>query len=316
MFESDTDGRFQRQDAAFRDRIQADPDARFPAEPDRYHLYISRACPWAHGAVLVRTLLGLEDVLSMDVLDPYREAAGWQFTPEKPGCTPDTVNDVDYLAEIYELADPDYEKRPTVPVLWDRKRETIVNNESIEIMAMLADAFEPQQDGAVDLYPADRRAEIDQVVAKLYDAINNGVYRAGFADSQQAYDEAIDTLFAALDRWDGVLAEQRYLLGEQVTLADLRLFATLVRFDSVYHTHFKCNRKRIVDYPNLWGHTREIYQLPGVAETVNLDHIKEHYYRTHPQINPKRIVARGPSLDFSAPHDRDQLPGGPPAGLR
>jgi putative glutathione S-transferase len=316
MFESDSGGRYQRQDAAFRDRVRDAPDARFPAEPDRYHLYVSRACPWAHGAVLVRALLGLEDTLSMDVLDPYREEAGWQFTPEKPGCTPDTVNGTDYLAEVYELADPDYANRPTVPVLWDRERATIVNNESIEIMAMLADAFEPRREGAIDLYPAERREEIDRVVQALYESVNNGVYRAGFADSQQAYDEAIDELFAALDHWEGVLSDQRYLLGEQLTLADLRLFATLVRFDSVYHTHFKCNVGRIVDYPALWGHTREIYQLPGVAETVNLDHIKAHYYRTHPQLNPKRIVARGPDLDFDAPHDRDRLPGGPPEALR
>ncbi|MFB6110220.1 MAG: glutathione S-transferase family protein [Halodesulfurarchaeum sp.] len=316
MFESDSGGRFQRQDAAFRDRIRADPDARFPAESNRYHLYISRACPWAHGAVLVRKLLGLEGVISMDVLDPYREEAGWQFTPEKPGCTPDTVNGTDTLAAVYELADPDYAKRPTVPVLWDRERETIVNNESIEIMGMLADAFEPRRDGEIDLYPADRRGEIDRVVEELYDSVNNGVYRAGFADTQQAYDEAVEDLFAALDHWESVLADQRYLLGDRLTLADLRLFATLVRFDSVYHTHFMCNVKRIVDYPALWGFTRDLFQHPGVAETVNLDHIKEHYYRTHPQLNPKRIVARGPDLDFEAPHDRDRLPADPPEALR
>ncbi|MFB6085284.1 MAG: glutathione S-transferase family protein [Halodesulfurarchaeum sp.] len=316
MFESDEVGRFERQEAVFRDKIRDDPEATFRPEPDRYHLYISRACPWAHGAVLVRKLLGLEDVISMDVLDPYREDRGWQFTPEKDGCTPDTVNGTDYLAEVYQLADSRFSKRPTVPVLWDRETETIVNNESIEIMRMLATAFDARRDGPVDLYPEDRREEIDRVVSDLYEGVNNGVYRAGFADSQAAYDEAVEDLFAALDRWEERLAEQRYLVGDRLTLADLRLFATLVRFDSVYHTHFKCNVSQLRDYPTLWGHTRDSYQLPGVPETVNLAHIKEHYYRTHPQINPKRIVARGPDLDFEAPHDREELPGEAPAGLQ
>lgn len=314
MFDADDEGRYRRQDAAFRDRIREDPDATFPTEPGRYHLYISRACPWAHGAVLVRTLLDLEDAITMDVLDPYREAAGWQFTPGKPGCTPDTVTDADYLAEIYERAAPEYGKRPTVPVLWDREHGTIVNNESIEIMRMLATAFDGPE--GVDLYPEDRRDEIDELVTNLYESVNNGVYKAGFADSQQAYDEAVEELFAALDRYEAQLSEQRFLVGEQLTLADLRLFATLVRFDTVYHTHFKCNQRRIVDYPTLWGHTREIYQLPGVGETVNMAHIREHYYRTHPQLNPKRIVAIGPDLDFGAAHGRERLPGELPNALQ
>ncbi|MDZ7850317.1 MAG: glutathione S-transferase family protein [Halodesulfurarchaeum sp.] len=316
MFKSDEVGRFERQEAVFRDRIRDDPDAAFQPEPGRYHLYISRACPWAHGAALVRKLLGLEDVISMDVVDPYREERGWQFTPEKDGCTRDTVNGMDYLEEVYHLADERYADRPTVPVLWDRTHETIVNNESIEIMRMLATAFESRRDGAVELYPENRREEIDRVVAELYDTVNNGVYRAGFADSQAAYDEAIDDLFAALSRWEDRLADRRYLVGEQLSLADLRLFATLSRFDSVYHTHFKCNVRQIRDYPNLWGHTRDVYQLPGVSETVNMAHITEHYYRTHPQLNPKRIVARGPDLDFEAPHDRDRLPGERPAAFQ
>ena len=316
MFDADAEGRFQRQEAVFREHVRDDPDATFAPEPGRYHLYIARACPWAHGAAMVRKLMGLEDAISMDVTDPYREERGWQFTPEKSGCTPDTVHGTDYLEEVYHIADERYDSRPTVPVLWDREHETIVNNESIEIMRMLASAFEPQRTGPIDLYPEGRREEIDRIVEEIYQPINNGVYRAGFADSQQAYDEAIDDLFAALDRWDETLADQRYLLGEQLSLADLRLFATLVRFDSVYHTHFMCNKNRVVDYPNLWGHTRDIYQLPGIAETVNMEHIKEHYYRTHPEVNPKRIVARGPDLPFSAPHDRDELPGEPPAGLQ
>jgi putative glutathione S-transferase len=316
MFESDEVGRFRRQEAVFRDRIRDTEDATFKPEAARYHLYISRACPWAHGATVVRTMLGLEDTITMDIVDPYRDDDGWQFTPEKAGCTEDTVNGTDFLEEVYQLADSRFAKRPTVPVLWDRETETIVNNESVEIMRMLATGFGSQWDRAVDLYPAGRREEIDRIIDELYEPINNGVYRAGFADSQQAYDEAIDDLFGALDRWEAVLDDQRYLLGDQLTLADIRLFATLVRFDSVYHTHFMCNKKQIVDYPNLWGHTRDIYQLPGVAETVNMAHIKEHYYTTHPDVNPKRIIARGPDLDFEAPHDRDQLPGEPPAALQ
>jgi putative glutathione S-transferase len=315
MFDSDADGRFERQEAVFRERIRDDADAPFTPDPDRYHLYISRACPWAHGAALVRKLMGLDDVITMDVADPYREEEGWQFTPEKDGCTPDTVNGTDYLAAVYHQADERYDDRPTVPVLWDREHDTIVNNESIEVMRMLATAFEPRHEG-VDLYPEEHRDEIDEVVADLYKSVNNGVYRAGFADSQGAYDEAVEDLFAALDHWDAELGDRRFLVGDQLTLADLRLFATLVRFDKVYHTHFKCNVRRIVDYPNLWGHTRDLYQVPGVAETVNMEHITEHYYRTHPHLNPKRIVARGPDLDFSAPHDRDELVGELPVGLQ
>lgn len=314
MFETDEAGRYQRQTAAFDDRIEDRPDPSYPPESGRYHLYVSRACPWAHGAVLVRTLLGLENTISMDVLDPYREEDGWQFSPEKSGCTADTVNGAEFLQEIYEQADPTYAKRPTVPVLWDRERETILNNESIEIMRMLATAFGPR--GQLDLYPPDRREAIDEVVADLYKSVNNGVYRAGFAETQLAYDEAVDDIFEALDRWESVLGKGRFLLGETITLADLRLFATLVRFDAVYHTHFKCNVRRIVDYPNLWGFTREVYQLPGVAETVNMEHIKEHYYRTHPELNPNRIVARGPDLDFEAPPDRERFPGDLPAVLQ
>ena len=309
MSESDQSDEFQRKETQFRHRIRDSPDATFQPAVGRYHLYVSRACPWAHGAVLVRKLLGLEDAISMDVVDPYREADGWQFTPEKDGCTPDTVTDADYLAEVYREADASFAGHPSVPVLWDREHETIVNNESIEIMEMFADAFGDDQTNDVDLYPSDLREDVDRVVADIYDPINNGVYRAGFADSQAAYDRAVDDLFDALDHWETVLADQRYLVGERPTLADLRLFATLIRFDHVYHTHFKCNVKRVVDYPNLWGHTREVYQLPGVASTVNMDHIEEHYYTTHTDLNPKQIVASGPDLEFTAPHGRDDLPG-------
>lgn len=311
----DVPGAFERSETQFRDRIADEPDARFPPESDRYHLYVSRPCPWAHGAVLVRELLGLHDVISMDVLDPYREAEGWQFSPERDDCTTDTVNGVDYLSEIYRAADPGYAGHVNVPVLWDRERETIVNNESMEIMRMLASAFGDHQARDVDLYPTDRREEIDRITEAIYEPINNGVYRAGFAGTQAAYDRAVRELFDALDDLESLLADRRYLAGERLTLADLRLFATLVRFDEVYHTHFKCNRRRIEAYPNLWGHTRELYQLPGVAGTVNMGHIKEHYYRTHDSLNPRGIIPVGPDPDFEAPHDRDRLAGGPPEAL-
>jgi putative glutathione S-transferase len=308
---NDEDGEFDRDETTFRDALGTDA---FPAVSDRYHLYVSRACPWAHGAAMVRSLMGLEEQISMDIVDPYRDERGWQFTPEKDDCTPDTVNGFDYLGEAYVAADPDYTGRVTVPVLWDTETDTIVNNESIEIMREFATAFEGN---GVDLYPADLRDEIDAVVEAIYDPINNGVYRAGFAGTQAAYENAVTELFDALDRWDDVLADQRYLVGdgERLTLADLRMFATLVRFDQVYHTHFKCNRKLVSQYDNLWPYVRDVYQTPGVAKTVNMAHIKEHYYTTHTDINPTAFVAVGPDLDFEAPHDRDDLPGEPPAAL-
>jgi putative glutathione S-transferase len=305
------DGEFDRQPTTFRNALGTEE---FPAVSDRYHLYVSRACPWAHGAAMVRALMGLEEQISMDIVDPYRDERGWQFTPEKDDCTSDTVNDFDYLGEAYVAADPDYTGRVTVPVLWDRERETIVNNESIEIMREFARAFEGN---GADLYPADVRDEVDQVVEDIYNPINNGVYRAGFAGTQQAYETAVAELFGALDHYDEILADQRYLVGdgERLTLADLRMFATLVRFDQVYHTHFKCNQRLISQYDNLWPYVRDVYQTPGVAKTVNMAHIKEHYYTTHTDINPTAFVAVGPDLDFEAPHDRDDLPGEPPAAL-
>jgi putative glutathione S-transferase len=258
--------------------------------------------------------MGLEDAVSMDVVDPYRDERGWQFTPEKDGCTPDTVNGFDYLGEAYVASDPDYTGRVTVPVLWDTEEGTIVNNESIEVMRMLSTALDHLGNG-VDLYPEGMRGEIDEVVDAIYDPINNGVYRAGFAGTQEAYERAVEGLFDALDRWDAALADQRYLVGDRLTLADLRLFATLVRFDQVYHTHFKCNRKLIRQYDHLWPYLRDVYQVPGVARTVDMGHIKEHYYTTHTDINPTGFVAVGPDLDFEAPHDRDRLPGDPPEAL-
>jgi putative glutathione S-transferase len=306
-------GEFDRKETGFRDWVRADQSARFPADSGRYHLYVSYACPWAHGTLLVRSLNGLEDAVSVDVVDPYREDRGWQFTPGKDGCTEDSVNGFDYVAEVYEAADPETDERPSVPVLWDREEDTIVNNESIEVMRMLDGAFDEYADHPVDLYPEGYRDEVDRIVDDIYDPINNGVYRAGFAGSQAAYDEAVDDLFDALGRYDELLADQRYLAGDRLTLADVRLFPTLVRFDEVYHTHFKCNRRHVADFDNLWPYVRDLYGTPGIGETVNMAHIKEHYYTTHPDVNPKRLVATGPDPDFEAPHDRDELPGEPPA---
>jgi len=309
------DGEFDRQETTFRDRIEDDPDARFQPEAGRYHLYVSYACPWAHRTLLVRSLKGLEDAISVDVVDPFRAEDGWQFTPDKEGCTPDTVTGSDYLREIYQRADDDVTGRVTVPVLWDREEETIVNNESKEILRILDTEFDGIATRNVDLYPEGYREEVDRVIDDIYDPINNGVYRAGFAGTQEAYDRAVDELFDALDDWDEVLADQRYLAGDRLTEADICMFTTLVRFDQVYHTHFMCNKRQIHEYDNLWPYLRDLYGTPGVAETVNMAHIKEHYYTTHPDVTPTRIIAAGPDLDFTADHDRDALPGGPPDDL-
>ncbi|WP_135806537.1 glutathione S-transferase family protein [Halorussus marinus] len=308
------DGEFDRQETSFRDWVEADPDARFPAEAGRYHLYVSLACPWAHRTLLTRSLKGLEDAISVSVVDPFRENDGWEFSPDREGCTEDHVHGSDYLREVYTAADPEFTGRVTVPVLWDRERETIVNNESEEIMRMLDTAFHGIGNGAT-LYPEGYREEIDATIEDIYEPINNGVYRAGFAGGQAAYDEAVTELFDALDRYDDLLEDRRYLCGPVVTEADVAMFTTLVRFDAVYHTHFKCNVRRIADYENLGPYLRDLYQTPGVAETVNMDHITEHYYRSHADLNPKRIVPKGPDLDFEAAHDRDALPGGPPEEL-
>jgi putative glutathione S-transferase len=309
------EGEFDRQETTFRDRIETDPDAEFPAESGRYHLYVSYACPWAHRTLVTRALKGLEDAVSVDVVDPYRDDDGWQFTPEKEGCTPDTINDFEYLREAYIAADPNYTGRVTVPVLWDKKRETIVNNESEEIMRMLDTALDRFSTRDVDLYPEGYQGEVDRVIDEIYDPINNGVYRAGFAETQESYEQAVEELFDALDHWNDVLSEQRYLAGDVLTEADIAMFTTLIRFDDVYHTHFKCNRRKVSEYPSLWNYLKELYQLPGVADTVNMDHIREHYYTTHTDVNPKRLVAVGPDHDFGAPHDRERLSGSLPEAL-
>lgn len=310
-------GRFVRGESAFRSWVT--PDGRpgpsgsggFKAEPGRYHLYVSLACPWAHRTLIVRALKKLEDAISVSVVDPFMGENGWSFTALDgsltPGSIPDTVNGARYLHEIYTRAKPDYSGRVTVPVLWDRRRGTIVNNESSDIIRMLNGAFEQWGDARLDLYPAELRGEIDRINAVVYDHVNNGVYKCGFAATQEAYEEAFDALFGTLDELEARLSAQRYLAGARITEADWRLFPTLVRFDAVYYSHFKCNLHSIVDYPNLLGYTRELYQFAGVAETVSLAQIKRHYYASHQRITPTRIVPKGPAIDFGAPHDRARL---------
>jgi glutathionyl-hydroquinone reductase len=303
-------GRFLRTASQFRDWITRDgsPGAPagnggFKAEPGRYHLYVSLACPWASRTLIFRKLKGLEDAISVSIVDPLMLENGWQFSTN-PGCIPDTVNGTHYLWEIYRRAKSDYTGKVTVPVLWDKKRSTIVSNESAEIIRMLNSAFDQAGASGPDFYPAELRAEIDQANARIYDTVNNGVYRAGFATTQAAYDEAFDQLFDSLDWLDSRLSRQRYLVGDRITEADWRLFTTLVRFDAVYHGHFKCNRRKLIEYPNLWPYARELFQVPGVAETVNLDHIRQHYYGSHRHLNPSGIVAHGPEVDFMAAHNR------------
>lgn len=305
--ETDERGAFVRQQSAFRNWVRADGSSEFPPEAGRYHLYVSLACPWASRAIIYRKLKGLEEAIPMTVVDPVRDAKGWRFFDDDP----DPVNGFDYLSEAYELTEPGFSDRVTVPLLWDTKTGRAVNNESSEIIRMLGSEFnEFAENPELDLYPEPLREEIDEINARVYDSVNNGVYRAGFATTQEAYEEAFDELFGELDRLDALLADRRYLLGDQITEADWRLFVTLVRFDPVYVGHFKCNLRRIADYPNLSGYLRDLYQQPGIAETVNIDHIKRHYYMTHPQINPTGVVPKGPELDLDAPHGREAVGAG------
>ena len=300
-------GRFRRQTSKFRDWVTADGSSAFPAQAGRYHLYVSLACPWAHRTVILRELKGLQDAIGMSIADPIRDEQGWAFT-DAPGTTPDRINGWAYLSEGYMETDPDFDARVTVPVLWDTQTERIVNNESADIIVMLNSAFDAfAEHPKLDLYPAELRDEIDAINDKVYENVNNGVYRAGFASSQEAYEEAVVPLFETLDELDALLQTRRYLLGERQTLADWRLFTTLLRFDPVYVGHFKCNLRRIVDYPNLSAYLRDLYQTPGVAETVDIDQIKRHYYKTHAGINPSRVVPVGPVLDLGAPHGRERL---------
>ncbi|MCO5314889.1 MAG: glutathione S-transferase family protein [Solirubrobacterales bacterium] len=302
--ESDERGAFVRQQSAFRDRVTADGSSGFPAESGRYHLYVCYACPWASRAIIWRSLKGLEDVIPMTPVDPVRDEQGWKFFADEP----DPVNGFTYLAEAYEKCSPGFDDRVTVPVLWDRQEDRIVNNESSEIIRMLNSEFNRfAKHPEVDLYPEELRGEIDRLNDRIYGAVNNGVYRCGFATTQEAYEEGFVNLFEALDELDDLLGERRFLTGPDPTEADWRLFVTLIRFDPVYVGHFKCNQRRIADYANLGPYLRDLYQQPGIAATVNMDHIKRHYYMTHPTINPTRIVPMGPELDLESPPDRDHL---------
>ncbi|MBV0933721.1 glutathione S-transferase family protein [Marinobacterium weihaiense] len=307
-----TQGRFERSTAQFRNWITADGDAGpsgeggFKAEAGRYHLYVSLACPWAHRTLIMRRLKGLDSQIGVSVVNSYMGENGWSFADE-PGATGDDLYGLEFLYQLYLKADPHYSGRVTVPVLWDRERQTIVSNESADILRMLNSAFDALGARAGDYYPPLLRSEIDTLNGEIYDRINNGVYKAGFATRQDAYEQAVYPLFEALDALETRLSRRRYLLGDRVTEADWRLFTTLIRFDAVYHGHFKCNLRRIVDYPHLWGYVRELYQWPGIAETVDMAHIKGHYYRSHATINPTGIVPAGPELDLSSPHERQHL---------
>ncbi len=299
-------GEFQRQPDAFRNRITADGSSGYPAAADRYHLYVSWACPWAHRTIIVRKLKRLEAVVGMTVVDPIRDERGWAFR-EGPGHSFDSINGFHFLHDAYKATDPSYIGRITVPALWDGVTKRIVTNSDDDLMRILNSEFNRFTESPIDLYPDGLRQEIEELNAFIYENVNDGVYRAGFATSQQAYERAARRLFAALDQLDARLATRRYLFGPEFMETDWRLFVTLIRFDAVYHGHFKCNVRRIIDYPNLFGYLRDLYQTNGIAETVNFDHIKRHYYITHDDINPTRIVPIGPDQDLSTPHGRDYL---------
>ena len=308
-----TGGRFQRDLSRFRSWVTVDGSAGpsgsdgFKAEPNRYHLYVSLACPWAHRTLIFRKLKGLEDMISVSAVHPLMHENGWTFQ-DGPGVIADPIFNADYMYQIYTAAQSDYTGRVTVPVLWDKKNNIIVSNESSEIIRMFNSAFdEVGANKDVNFLPEDLRGEFDELNDFIYPNINNGVYKSGFATTQEAYDEAVVDLFKALDTIEARLENNRYLTGDSITEADWRLFTTLIRFDPVYVGHFKCNIRRIVDYPNLWGYTRDLYQVPGVAETVNMDHIKSHYYGSHDTINPTLIVPRGPDIDFMSAHGREKL---------
>ncbi|HEY2173263.1 MAG TPA: glutathione S-transferase family protein [Mycobacteriales bacterium] len=303
--ETGTDGRWVRQRNAFTDRVTADGSSGYPVQPGRYHLIVSLACPWAHRSIIVRRLLGLDDAISMTVVDPIRDESGWRFGLSPGGRDP--VTGAEYLSELYLKTDPGFRGRWTVPALWDRQSERIVSNDYPQLTLDLETEWaELQRPGAPDLYPEDLRAEIDAVNDVVYADVNNGVYRCGFATSQGAYDDAFDRLFARLDQLSERLAGQRYLVGDRLTEADVRLFTTLVRFDAVYHGHFKCNRNKLTEMPVLWAYARDLFQTDGIGGTVDFDHIKRHYYATHATINPTRIVPRGPDLSgWATPHGRD-----------
>lgn len=300
------DGSFVRPLYRFQGRVTADGSSGYPAEAGRYHLYVSLACPWAHRSVIARTLLGLEDVISLSVVDPVRDGRGWAFR-DGPGYTPDPVNGFTLLREAYEATEPGYDGHVSVPVLWDRKQGRIVSNNFPDLTIDLATQFGRWADPAVDLYPQALRPQIDALNDRVYAAVNNGVYQCGFATSQQAYDEAVSALFALLGELDERLATCRYLFGDRITEADIRLWATLARFDAVYAIHFKACLQRLADYPNLWPYARDLYQQPAFGGSTDFGHIKRHYYGTHLGLNPHRIIPAGPLPDWQAPHRRDRL---------
>ncbi|KAL3691745.1 hypothetical protein R1sor_005396 [Riccia sorocarpa] len=313
-------GEFQRTPSSYRHFISRKPGADFPPEAGRYHLYISYACPWASRCYMFLKLKGLEHVISITATksmwdktkeDPNDEHHGWAFPAddkEEPGAKPDPLNGAKFIRDLYELADPDYSGRYTVPVLWDTKKKTIVNNESSEITRMFNDEFnEFAKHPEVNLFPEHLKSQIEELHGWTYNSINNGVYRAGFATAQAAYDKAVNELYQALDRCEDILSKQRYIAGNEFTEPDVRLFVTLIRFDEVYVVHFKCNKKCIREYPNVFNYVKDIYQIPGIADTVVMSHIKGHYYRSHPTINKFKIIAAGPDIDYSSPHDRDRF---------
>ncbi|MBL1377019.1 glutathione S-transferase family protein [Zobellella iuensis] len=314
-----TEGRFERSQSQFRHWItptgEAGPSgqAGFQAEAGRYHLYVSLACPWAHRTLIMRRLKGLEEMIPVSVVHPVMLEHGWTFATDFEGATGDSLHGLDYLYQLYLKADARYSGRVTVPVLWDKQRQTIVSNESADIIRMLNGAFDDLGAKAGDYYPQELRPEIDELNAWVYDQINNGVYQAGFATRQAAYDEAVTALFEALERLEARLSGRRYLLGERLTEADIRLWTTLARFDAVYHTHFKCDRRKIAEYPALYGYLRDLYQTANIAGTTNIAHIRHHYFRSHPTINPHGIVSVGPAQDWTTPHGRGSGGGAGPA---
>ena len=313
-YDTGAGGRFKRENAQRRNWITADGspgpsgEGGFAAEPGRYHLYVSLACPWAHRTLILRSLKGLEPLIDVSVVSWLMREHGWTFD-RSTGSSGDHLDALDYLHQRYTLDDPDYTGRVTVPLLWDKQRGRIVSNESAEIIRMFNGAFDHLTGNHLDFYPQPLQARIDALNERIYPAVNNGVYRAGFATTQQAYEEAFDELFDALSALEALLSQQRYLAGEYLTEADWRLFTTLVRFDAVYHGHFKCNLRRIIDYPNLHNWLLELYQWPGVEATVDMWHIQHHYYASHATINPTGVVPKGPQLDWQASHDRQRLPG-------
>lgn len=305
-YKADDKGHFVREETKFRGAVTADGSSGFRAEAGRYHLYVSLACPWAHRTLVARALKRLEDKISVSVVHPHMGDNGWEFG-EFPGATGDALHGARYLHEVYTRGKADYTGRVTVPVLWDKQTETIICNESRLVLRMLSREFDAFAGAARDLCPAELEPAIDAEIDALYMPVNNGVYRAGFAVKQGAYETAVSELFAALDAYDARLQKQRFLLGSTLTEADVCFFTTLLRFDPVYQYHFKCNLRRLADYSALFGYLRDIYQTPGVAETCNLEHIKHHYFTSHPQVNPTRIVPVGPVIDLRAPHDRARL---------